>query len=114
MSLLRLRDTGTLDRYSAARRSLGADSDYSQNPGLDLIDLWHWGDSSFRGYDPAQPEGLPSTHVTVPHHLKLNRYLTYDAPVHVDAGFPYEDVVGMAAHLGSMARSIWNSIRGLF
>jgi RHS repeat-associated protein len=111
-----LNDTNSLAEYSAVSSSLAAPgSGYVRNPGLDAINPWHWRSVSFRGYDPAQQEGLPSVHVPVPTKLRLDANgNAVDVTFHVDARYPYEDLVGMGVHLGSVARSIWNSIVRLF
>jgi hypothetical protein len=111
-----LNDTNSLGGYAAVSSSLTAPgSGYVRNPGLDAINPWHWRSVSFRGYGPAQQEGLPSTHVPVPTKLRLDANgIPRDVRFHVDARYPYEDLVGMGIHLGSMARSIWSSIVRLF
>lgn len=74
---------------------------------VDKFDFLHGNATNYRGYDPSQPEGLPSTHIPVPPGA---------GPLvagHVDARYPYEDVSGLVEHTGSVLHSFVNWLEGV-
>jgi RHS repeat-associated protein len=90
-------------------------SGFLKNPGTYSFDPFHPGRTNFMGYDPNQPQGLPSTHLPVPPSLLIgpNGQPT-NVDFHVDARYPFEDVTGFVNHVGSIGHTLFNDVRSIF
>jgi RHS repeat-associated protein len=90
-------------------------SGFLKDPGTYSFDPFHPGRTNFMGYDPDQPQGLPSTHLPVPPSLIFgpNGQPT-NVDFHVDQRYPFEDVTGFANHVGSIGHTLFNDVRSIF
>jgi hypothetical protein len=86
-----------------------------KNPGTYGFDPFHVGRTNFMGYDPNQPQGLPSTHLPVPPSLLIGPDgQPANVDFHVDQRYPFEDVTGFVNHVGSIGHTLFNDVRSIF
>jgi RHS repeat-associated protein len=76
---------------------------WTKNPFWEALgfDFFHPGKVNFHGYSPAEPEGLPSTHIPV------SKVPGAEVRWHVDQHYPYEDLFGFGQHFGSAVHSMF-------
>jgi hypothetical protein len=90
-------------------------SGFLKNPGTYAFDPFHAGRTNFMGYDPNQPQGLPSTHLPVPPSLLIGRNgQPTNVDFHIDERYPFEDVTGFVNHVGSIGHTLFNDARSIF